>query len=378
MSFAYPSEEAFLAAADPPAEALTLYVNPGDVLRDSPFRNAPRVKTGIPTLDKWTEGGIPFGASVAISGAPGRGKTTLAIQIAREAREQFRATVIGAFYDEGVEGAALKLGQQAGFEYEMLRQGDETTTRQLHNYCLANELTGAFRFLHTDRELLEMIEASKVAPEGPDQYAVLIMDTIQKCRFELPENNNGERFRIEAIVGLLRESALQLPAINLMTSEVSRGAYASQDKAKRTTGLAASAEGRSIEYGVELLLVLSEGPDNTVDVEVAKNRIGRGMTGHLRLSHERARARYTEIDRDASEEAAEAVKREKAVAKWGYDEEKVKEAVSRYPGRTAGALRPLCGVRAADLSAVLEELERKGHLRKEGREWHPVEKSVEK
>src|SRR5688572_13099799 len=123
------------------------YLNPGLVLRHSPFRNAPKVKTFLPALDNGTEGGIPFGATLGISGPPGSGKTTLAIQLARQAREQYGAAVTAAFYDEGTEGAALKLGQQVGLDYELLRSVEEKAIVALEEYCLMSETAGAFQFV---------------------------------------------------------------------------------------------------------------------------------------------------------------------------------------------------------------------------------------
>lgn len=344
----------------PHPPTLRMRRNPADVLRYSPFRAAPKVKTGFPTLDRWTEGGIPFGASVGILGAPGCGKTTLAIQLARAAREQYGADVLGAFYDEGDEGAALKLGPQIGIDFEKLREADPEALKRLDEYCLDGKSELTFLELHyTLAEMLDLMKEIK----RPDRHAVLVMDTLQKCRFEL-EEDRAERFRIEAIVDSLRSAALALPAMNLMTSEVNRASYASPDKTRRTAGLAAGAESRAIEYGAELLLFLTEVEEEVVNVEVAKNRIGRGQKGHIRLRHDRPRARYTEIDREASEQAEEELRLEREAAKWSKDEAAVKKALRSYPGRTERALRPHAGIRPAVLGAHLEELARKGHAKR--------------
>lgn len=359
-------------------DAASDYLNPGTVLRHSPFRNAPKVKTGLPTLDDWTEGGVPFGATVCISGPPGTGKTTLALQLAREAREQHGAAVAAAFYDEGVEGAALKLGQQIGLDYEPLRKGDEKAIVALEDYCLFNVTYGAFQFVPVSQELVQML-ANAQRNKIKAHPLVLISDTLQKARFELPDDgpNGGERFRIEREVVLLRDAALTLPALNIMTSEVSRGAYASRDPGKRTTGLASSAESRSIEYACELLLVLSRRTDGLVEVEVAKNRLGRGRgNGHFVLRHDRDRALYLEVDMDAAQAENDEREREQAAAKCSADEKATLATIRKYPGRSARALRPLAGIGSNRLAAVLDELKRKSKANFFEKGWHTAQSAT--
>lgn len=348
------------------------YLNPGTALRRSPFRNAPKVKTGLSTLDKWTEGGIPIGASVGIVGPPGTGKTTLAIQFAREAREQLGAAVTAAFYDEGNEGAALKLGQQIGLDYELLRGGDEEALQSLEDYCLFHVNYGAFQFVPVERELVRMLDVAR-RDKIKAHPLVTLTDTLHKARFELPDgaSNGIERFRLEGMVKLLRGAALTIPALNIMTAEASRGAYASKDLSKRITGLAAGAESRAIEHGCELLLVLTERSDGLMDVEVAKDRLGRGRKGHFLLRHDRERALYVEAETDAAQEAER--EREQAAAKWSADERRVLDAVHRYPGRSLSALAPLVPIQKSRCGDVLKELQRKGDVRHDGTGWLPLQ-----
>lgn len=352
-------------------DAASDYLNPGTVLRHSPFRNAPKVKTGLPTLDNSTEGGLSFGASVVVSGPPGSGKTTFMAQVARGAREQHGAAIAAAFYDEGTEAAALKLGQQIGLDYELLRSVDEKSISALEDYCSEEGAAGPFNFVPVTQDLLQMLENAQ-RYKLKSRQLVLLTDTLQKARFELPgdSQNGGERFRLERIVGLLRNAALTLPALNLMSSEVSRGAYASKDLSRRTTALAASAESRSIEYGCELLLVLSIRTDGLVEVEIAKNRLGRGR-GNSRfvLRHDRERATYSEVDLDAAEDGDEERKREQTVAAWSADEKRVIQCVRDNPGRSAKMLRELLRVNMQRLAALLEELKRKGTLEHAKEGW---------
>jgi KaiC len=337
------------------------YLNPGTVLRLSPFRNAPKVKTTLSTLDDWTEGGIPFGASVGISGPPGTGKTTLAIQVAREARAQHGAAVIAAPYDEGIEGAALKLGQQAGLDYELLRKGDEKSIRTLEDFCLFGVTVGAFQFAPVSQELVRMV-ANARRDKIPTHPLVLLTDTLQKARFELPDDgsNGGERFRIEREVVLLRDAALTLPALNIMTSEVSRGAYASKDPAKRTTGLAASAESRAIEYGCELLVVLSNRADGLIDVEVAKNRLGRGRIGHFLLRHDRDRALYTEVDAIAVEQQKAELRDRERTEQAGKLGEEITNLLAKHGPLNVTAIRERLPVKRERLLEALRGLEVQG------------------
>ncbi|MGZ9410216.1 MAG: ATPase domain-containing protein, partial [Methylocystis sp.] len=45
-----------------------------------PIETTPRFATGVPGLDRVLHGGLPRGALILVEGAPGSGKTTVALQ----------------------------------------------------------------------------------------------------------------------------------------------------------------------------------------------------------------------------------------------------------------------------------------------------------
>jgi hypothetical protein len=91
---------------------------------------------------------------------------------------------------------------------------------------------------------------------------------------------------------------------------VSRDAYASPDPAKRKRPIAAGAETRDLEYGSDLVLFLTAGPDGTVRVTVPKNKIGRtrkDLSFAVRLLP--GPARFEAVDEGVAEANAEAARK---------------------------------------------------------------------
>ena len=63
----------------------------------------------------------------------------------------------------------------------------------------------------------------------------------------------------------------------IFSCEAARAAYASKDPGTRTAALAAGAESRAIEFGSDVVVMLSEGTAGSVNAEIAKNRVGRKL-----------------------------------------------------------------------------------------------------
>ena len=73
----------------------------------------------------------------------------------------------------------------------------------------------------------------------------------------------------------------------IYTAEVSRGAYANRDEAKRTSPEAAGAEGRDFEYASStILFLMCQGDSDVVNVTISKNKIGRHRTPFAMQRHE--------------------------------------------------------------------------------------------
>lgn len=332
----------FEASGDGKAE----WVSPAAVLRDSPLKNAARVRTGLEKLDRATRGGIPIGSVLVLSGAPGSGKTTLGIQIARAAREQLGAYVAGFFGDEGLEGAAEKLGQQIGLQREDLEAGEEGALTKLQAYTAAESARGPFEFVSPEESLrVTLTKIRQLRQAGYKGPIVLVLDNLQGCNFEL-EGGNGaghqrpERFRLETAMLALRKAARELAVLVIVISEVSRGAYASKDPEKQTAALASPAETRAVEYKSDVLIQLKEKSEGIVLAEVAKNRPGGGQKPRLSLGHDRQRATYREIDAPAAEEERDERRQKKREKASDGAQKKLQAAMRKHLPEELAAGRP--------------------------------------
>jgi replicative DNA helicase len=366
-------------------EAKATWVSGAAVLRDSPLRNAPRVRTGLVKLDDAVGGGLPIGSVLVLSGAPGSGKTTLGIQFARAAREQLGARVVGFFGDEGLEAAAVRLGQQIGLQREDLDAGEESSLTKLQAYTAEGDgegQCGPFEFVPPEEGLrATLAKIRQLRRAGEKRPLVFVLDNLQGCNFELEDTNGSgqqtpERLRLAAAMAELRKAAREMAMLVIVVSEASRGAYASKDPEKQTAALASGAETRAIEYRSDVVIHLSEKSEGVVRAEVAKNRPGGGLKPRLSLGHDRQRATYREIDAPAAEEERED-RRQKARMKASDGAQKKlqtamrkhlpEEVASGRPGlsenrlaRKAGMSRTKeafqDGLSALDAQGVLEEV----------------------
>jgi replicative DNA helicase len=326
-------------------EAKAKWALGAEVLRDSPLRNAPRVRTGLVKLDDATGGGFPIGSLLVLSGAPGSGKTTLGIQFARAAREQLGARVVGFFGDEGLEAAAVRLGQQIGLQREDLDAGEESSLTKLQAYTAEGDgegQCGPFEFVPPEEGLRATLAKIRQLRRGGEKGPlVFVLDNLQGCNFELEDANGSgqqspERLRLAAAMAELRKAAREMAMLVIVVSEASRGAYASKDPEKQTTALASGAETRAIEYRSDVVIHLSEKSEGIVRAEVAKNRPGGGQKPRLSLGHDRQRATYREIDAPAAEEERDERRQKKRIRGSDDAQKKLQAAMRRHlPGELA-------------------------------------------
>lgn|GEM_PF-1951114 len=330
-------------------EAKAKWVLGAEVLRDSPLRNAPRVRTGLVRLDDAIGGGLPVGSLLVLSGAPGSGKTTLAIQIARAAREQLGARVVGFFGDEGLEPAAVKLGQQIGLQREDLDAGDESSLSKLQAYTAEGDgegQCGPFEFVPPEEDLrATLAKIRQLRRVGEQRPLVFVLDNLQGCNFELEDRNGSgqqspERLRLAAAMAELRKAARELAMLVIVISEASRGAYASKDPEKQTAALASGAETRAIEYRSDVVIHLSERSEGIVRAEVAKNRPGGGQKPRLILGHDRQRATYREIDAPAAEEERDERRKKKRITASDGAQKKLQAAMRKHLPEELASGRP--------------------------------------
>jgi KaiC/GvpD/RAD55 family RecA-like ATPase len=244
--------------------------------------NGPRFLTGLAPLDEALASkhdparrGVLLGRVLGICGAPWQGKSVLVCQCARELASQGLRVVL-LVDDEPREDAAERIGQGFGFRHAELNPEYPGTLERLRNVAADVDLS----ILPDDEEERPrptIEEAAEFLTSTPNRLGhVLGLDSLHKSRSRTEGDRDDERTRIDkrmSAVKVLRRHGVLV----LFTAEVNRASYASRDPERRQSALAAGAESRSIEYGSDVLLFLSQDHDDDglVRVELPKNRVGR-------------------------------------------------------------------------------------------------------
>jgi replicative DNA helicase len=251
-------------------------------------RSAP-MATGLRTLDANTRGGLREGL-VVLGGAPGAGKTALALQLALHyALAGCAVTVLAS--DEEPDDLLIRIGQALGFAREALEAADPEVLSGLAQRLEALPhlvlLDGADTTVETAAR-----ELNRRANGGP---SILMVDSIQTVMTASSADADGVRARIDGVVAALKAAGRGGLTV-VATCELARGAYRSRNPAERTEALAAFKESGAIEYAAKLALVLTSAKDEVgvVDVEVVKNRWGSGRRAPMRLVLNFEGATFTE------------------------------------------------------------------------------------
>ncbi len=266
---------ASLPALDPPMMVLRQLRNSG-----SP------IPTGIAELDQRLRGGMRPGRALVAGGTAGVGKTAFGIQMGGAAERAGCAVAI-LCSDEGREPGIVRLGQQQGFDRELLETGHEATFEML-----GRELTGrTLSFPDPDGEdgTLEGVTEALVRAY-PTQPKVVIVDSIQTVKSRRPPTDfSSLRERIMWNARTARRLAVEHSLVMIYTSEMNRAWYRAKREEDRASDLAAFAEAR-IEYAGDVLLAMrsSEEDPDLVTIRIAKNRLGDRSPFLLRLDRKRA------------------------------------------------------------------------------------------
>lgn len=299
-----------------PSHVLPKPVNdPAGILRRSkaggaryPIGIAPLDTALAPKFDK-TRVGLPLGRIVGVNGAPWEGKSVLASQLALKlALAGLRVVML--VVDEPREDTAERIGQGLGFRHAELNAEYPGTLDELEG-----RMDGIDLQIIPDEEEFEtpppIEKAAEILLSAPNALGhVLVLDSLHSVYSASEAEGDPERKRIEKRIHALRVLRKR-GVLVIFTAEVSRASYASRDPDQRVRSLASGAEGRSIEYGADLLLFLSAGDDDTVKVEVAKNRIGRQKASFaVRLNA--GAAQFGPVSEEALESAV-ASKREESL-----------------------------------------------------------------
>jgi hypothetical protein len=306
----------------PPAQAAApLSLDVGSVLdrwaTEGPLRHEP---TGLASLDAQTGGGLVYGTTTYLQGAPDASKTTVLIHIAHEyALRDIMVGIIAA--DEEASDLVTRLGQRLGFARDDLEHRDPGAISTLRAKLAALPL----RFFDGETTLEQA--ADELARLANGRRICLCVDSIQvvRCAAELL----GDRppvgaAAVEARTVALRALAWKYHLIAITTSEQGRAAYRSRKPEDQIDPLAAGKGSGAIEYKSRVLITMRKVPraDDVVDCFPTRNKHQRGPkeTFFLRIDRPRQtveetiKPAETEDGADAAERAAEAEEREAADA----------------------------------------------------------------
>ncbi len=239
----------------------------------------PRIPTGIEALDALLRGGIRPQQVMVIGGAPGAGKTTMGVQVAR-GMARSGVAVAWLAIDEEPAGIDARNLESIGVPRDLAEEPDDATIAR------AVAELGPLPWLMLDDATVEdaFVQLARLYPNH--QRAVFI-DSIQTAWTTTSGTIPSIRERISDVIQTAKRCARQdeTKAAVFLTSELARGAYRSRNTAEQIEDLAAFKESGAIEYQGHVLLVLRTDPEDAaaVAVTVPKNRIGRRGTFGLRL-----------------------------------------------------------------------------------------------
>lgn len=271
----------------------------GTVLRDALERRRQREETGKPVIGAPTGiarldeilGGLEPGLAI-LGGAPGAGKTTLAMQIAGAAAAAGHAVVYASFENSPANLALKALCARAGVNSRDVRRGYADMERleeaarawaPIAERIAIVEGSGALTAAHLRGMVLRAMNAHRASG------AVLIVDYLQlmgKTSREL-SGLGTVRERVETIGAQLRDVAtsLRVPVLALASQNRAGGDYGS---GKGKAALDSLKESGDLEFAADSVMFLTHDPERpavepmrAVTLTVAKNR--NGETGTVPL-----------------------------------------------------------------------------------------------
>lgn len=308
-----------------------------------------RFPTGLPSLDAKIEGGLYAGTMTIVQGKPGIGKTMLATQIALHLAEKCAVAVLYA--DEGMQGAAVRIGQQLGVPRATMMNGDAVAAAR-------NAFNGTpfFRFLDPSRveSTVEFMfkEFDEMAPR--ELQRVFLVDSAQVVRSSKVTARQDRRQAISTLLMELRDLSLRFRAIVIVVSQVARGSYRSKKEDEHTDPLAAGLETSAIEFMADLILHLDGKPtpeQPAVKLRCPKNRLSADGSFELQLLMDYPRARFLEADM-AQIEADEVIARDTVLKKAAQGIRAL--LLADFPdGASTRAILAESGIRRGDVIGAL-------------------------
>ena len=187
--------------------------------------------TGFPPLDTYLGGGLRAGELCLLGGPQGLGKTTMALQIARNAVQAGASAVYISFEHDAATMlerlVALEAGELLGVEGLPLRRVREAMEATNQNATLSERLSGApggaeavaavreyadqlllHRALGSRTDLPEIAAVVTEATNRSGQIPFVVVDYLQKVFVDSPETHEDERAAV--VVQGLKDLALEL------------------------------------------------------------------------------------------------------------------------------------------------------------------------
>ena len=201
-----------------------------------------RVPTGIPTLDRATEGGVSGDTVILFVGPVGSGKTALAHQLGRERARKHGGRVYAYAPDQGGAQPLKRLASTFGD----VAEDDDAFAR------FEAAVEPVLRIIDERRGGVTVESFRDLVLAAGDVAAVLI-DTPQTVA---TKENEEERQRIEKTMGIARQIAEQLLVPVYVCSHANRASTAARKKEDRTLERSAGLGGAALEHRAQVVLFM--------------------------------------------------------------------------------------------------------------------------
>jgi archaellum biogenesis ATPase FlaH len=277
-----------------------------------------RVATGLPTLDRATEGGISGDTVILLVGPVGSCKSALASQLARGRALTYGGRVYVYAPDQGGAQYLKRLASTFG----NIAEDDEAFARFVAG------VEPVLRVIDERRDGVT-IEAFRDLVLSAGDVASVIVDTPQTVATAEDEE---ERQRIQKATSIARDLTSELLVPVYVCSHANRAATAARNKQDRTLARSAGLGDASLEHRAQVMLFMErrDGQDGgtEIDVEIPKAPIA-NLRCRLRLDAEEWRLREVDlaVAEAAAEEMATRTKREKDQNKRFARRDQVKEII---------------------------------------------------